>query len=458
MKNCAGACYDPTQYQCQNQQLVQLGEEAPQIPEPPVVSEPVIQEPIISEPVVTEPVVTEPVVTEPVTSKPSQPINTDSKPNVDTSIPKKDGKMVIQLNNNTGGAWSDDEIYWIVLGRNENHEFSYLDLDGNLVRADPSLNDATTPIGNRRYASSIVHKLSEKNFVYLPAVESGRMYISYGEPIYITFNDGGYAGPDVNNETDPNAKTLFEYIEFTTELIDGKIVFHGNTTRVDFFSIPYVIRLLNSAGDYDRCEGDAGSREDIFNAYVNSVSEPFKTLADQYRIMAPAKTSFREGNQYADYFDDYIETFWAKYSQQEVEFQIQGIKIVGHVQGNQMFFSKDGTNLTYVVDKPTTQDVLEGRGAFDRPSSNNPEQTAVELAIEAQLCAAFNRGVATEPEKWYDVPSYYKTNGVFNEYSDFFHKHSVSGKAYGFCYDDVNDQSTLLECGDAATLVIDLRW
>ena len=31
------------------------------------------------------------------------------------------------------------------------------------------------------------------------------------------------------------------------------------------------------------------------------------------------------------------------------------------------------------------------------------------------------------------------------------------GKAYGFCYDDVNDQSTLLQYNKADALVIDLN-
>ena len=88
--------------------------------------------------------------------------------------------------------------------------------------------------------------------------------------------------------------------------------------------------------------------------------------------------------------------------------------------------------------------------AFDRGNG-------VEKAIEAQLCAAFNRGVATEPDKWYTPSQYYK-NSVANFYAGFFHEHSVLGKAYGFCYDDVNDQSTLLQYDKADALVIDLKW
>ncbi|KAL6592069.1 hypothetical protein LY90DRAFT_672023 [Neocallimastix californiae] len=429
MKSCNGACYSPKEYHCQNGGLVYGPETGNNSP------------PSNNNGTPTNPATPE-----------------GQKPQRDPSIPKKNGKMVIQIDNKTGGAWRDDEIYWVVLGRNQNHELSYLDLNGDLIRADMSLNDATTPRGNRRYASSIIHKLSDRKYVHLPAVESGRMYISYGEPVYITFNEGGYAGPDVNNPTDPNINTLFEYFEFTTESINGTITFHGNTTRVDFFSFPYMIRLMNTDGSYDRWEGDTGSRDEIFNSFKRSVSDPFKTLVDQYRIMAPCKTSFNEGRTYGDYFDDYINTFWSKYSHENLNFQCDAGSFEGHVEGNRMVFRKSGDNRTFFVDKPSTQDVLEGRGAFDRGSSSNPDLTRIELVIEAQLCAAFNRGIATEPSKWRDPSTYYKSNTVYNEYSQFFHNHSVTGKAYGFCYDDVNDQSTLLECGNADILIIDLKW
>ena len=115
-----------------------------------------------------------------------------------------------------------------------------------------------------------------------------------------------------------------------------------------------------------------------------------------------------------------------------------------------MTFTKDGDGGTYTIYKPTTQDVLEGKGNFNRGNST-------ELVIEAQLCAAFNRGVATEPDKWYIVSEYYKKSPS-NYYAGFFHEHSVCGLAYGFCYDDVNDQSTLLQYDKADALVIDLRW
>ena len=71
-----------------------------------------------------------------------------------------------------------------------------------------------------------------------------------------------------------------------------------------------------------------------------------------------------------------------------------------------MIFTSDGSTETYTIYKPTTQDVLEGKGNFNRGNSR-------ELVIEAQLCAAFNRGVATQPENFNNESAYYK-NKVAN--------------------------------------------
>ncbi len=49
-------------------------------------------------------------------------------------------------------------------------------------------------------------------------------------------------------------------------------------------------------------------------------------------------------------------------------------------------------------------------------------------------------------------------NSTYNYYSAFMHKHSVNNFAYGFCYDDVNDQSTLLHYTNPTALVLDLKW
>ena len=372
------------------------------------------------------------------------------QPQLKENVPMKNDRIAIELNNKTNGKYSDDQIYWCILGNNSDNKLCYMDKYGNMIPASESLN--TIDVNGKKYAN-IYHTLAESDHVYAPTVRSGRMYLSYGKPVYVTFNtdangNAGYAGPDLNNPSDVNANTLFEFAEFT---IEGKS-YWGNTTRVDYFCFPMITRLVGNAlyGTYDKTVGDIGTRDEIFSAFKNNAPEAFKTLVRDDRIIAPCKLTFGEGKQYANYFDNYINEFWNKYSRETLQFSTEAGNFTGRVVGNQMQFTKANDSTVYTIDKPTTQDVLEGKGAFDRGNGT-------EKAIEAQLCAAFNRGVATEPDKWYTVSEYYKKSPS-NYYAGFFHEHSVCGLAYGFCYDDVNDQSTLLQYDKADALVIDLKW
>ena len=368
------------------------------------------------------------------------------KPQLKKNVPLRDDRIAIELNNKTNGKYSDSEIYWCILGNNENNQLCYMDKDGNMIPASESLN--TVEVNGTKYAN-IYHTLAESDHVYAPTIRSGRMYLSYGKPVYVKFNGStGYAGPDLNNPGDVNANTLFEFAEFT---IEGKN-YWGNTTRVDYFCFPMVTRLIGASlyGGYDNVVGDVGTRDEIFTAFKNEVPNEYKSLVRDDRIIAPCKSTFNVGQDNGNYFDNYINEFWNKYANEDLRFSSESGSFVGRVVGNQMRFTREGDSTVYYVDKPNTQEVLEGKGAFDRGNG-------VEKAIEAQLCAAFNRGVATEPDKWYTPSQYYK-NSVANFYAGFFHEHSVLGKAYGFCYDDVNDQSTLLQYNKADALVIDLKW
>lgn len=318
-----------------------------------------------------------------------------------SSIPTpSNGGVSVKVMNGTNGAYADSNIYWGVIGINPaNGAWSYLDLSGNLIAISTSLNDAAGHLTKNgiNYAN-IYHKVSETSWVNLPKITSGRMFLSVGSPCYIkTYNDG-FAGPDINNPTDPNKDVYFDFVEFTVDAAG----YHGNTTRVDQFGFPVQHRLVNKAGNYDRTVGELESetRAGLFTKFQNEVPTEFKSLATlqaPYRIVCPISGPFNTGGTYANYFSGYSSI--------------------------------------------STRDILLGIGG----------------ASDASVCAALNRHVYGNTSDWNNVSKYYQAAPA-NYYAKFWHNHSIDGLAYGFCYDDVNGQASYLEVGDPKGLIIRVGW
>ncbi|UJF36283.1 beta-1,3-glucanase family protein [Paenibacillus hexagrammi] len=313
--------------------------------------------------------------------------------------PTGSGVMSVKVMNGTNGAYPDNQVYWGILGVNPaNGKWSYLDLSGNLLPISNALNDASGHLTKNgvNYAN-IYHKVSDASWASLPRIDSGRMFVCVGSPCYIKTYDTGFAGPDINNSSDPNINVYFDFIEFTVNASG----YHGNTTRVDGFGFPLQHRLMNASGSYDKTVGELESetRDGLFTKYNNEVPSPFKSLATvqaPYRIIAPIRGSFAAGGANANYFAGY-----SSYS---------------------------------------TQDILRCDGAL----------------TDASACAAINRHVYTD-SNWNNVGSYYQAAPA-NYYAKFWHTHSINGLAYGFAYDDVNGQAAYLEVGDPKGLIIRVGW
>jgi hypothetical protein len=314
--------------------------------------------------------------------------------------PSEGGVLTFMLMNGTGGAYPDNKIYWGVLGINPaTGAWSYLDINGRLVPISDALNEAAGHLTKNgvNYAN-IYHTINEKQWISLPKIRSGRMYLSVGGPCYIKTYNTGFAGPNVDNPTDPNRDVYFDFIEFTVD----DVGYHGNTTRVDGFGFPVQHRLINRAGNFDKTVGELESetRAALFAKYQNEVSDEFKSLATlqaPYRIVAPIHGSFAPGGANANYFAGY-----SGYS---------------------------------------TQDILLGTNALQQ----NPA-----------ICAAINRHVYTL-SNWNRVEDYYQA-GPANYYARFWHNHGINGLAYGFCYDDVNEQASYLSVEDPKGLIVRVGW
>jgi len=361
-------------------------------------------------------------------------------------IPLASGKqMTFQFQNNTGGKYADSQIYVLMIARNNAGKFCWLDKNGNMNLCGAGQN-----------ASSYSIKMSDfAGFQFPTFLDSGRLYVSLGTPLNININSDingnvGIAFPNIENASDPNINTYFEWVEFA--VINNQI--WCNTTQVDQFGFPMVMELFQAAGSSYNSFGKVGvsdSRTNIYNSWNATVPSEFKGLATTTRILAPLHGSFRAGQAHGNYFDGYINSVWSQYSSSDLVITVPQGTFHGRVQGDsRMAFTAAGVSGTYYVNKPTSEAVWGGLGALATGNT-------IELVLEAQICAAFHRHVIDNASLLNNVSQYYHA-GPADYFSKFWHEHSINARAYGFCYDDVNDQSSTLTCGSPRGIVLSIGF
>src|SRR5450755_3587298 len=367
------------------------------------------------------------------------------------------GTFPVTFQNNTRGTWSNAQIYVLVLGQAVPGQWSYLKSDGTLAHI--SHLDASAPghlTKNGVNYPNMSFTLAQASTVTIPArLEGARMYISVGSPMYIAVSpdDQGWAGPDLRNPADPNIDVYFDWYEFTYQ--SGVTAFGGNTTQVDMFGFPMTARLQQTAIGYDQTAGITLTRAQVMSQYAAAAGTAFRSLAGTYRIVAPRSSAlFQPGGAQANYLQSYIDQTWAYYTANQFTLTRLNQTFTGRVSGSALTFTKDGTG-PFVLNKPTTADVMACSGAL---ASAGMSTTALELG--AEFCAAFNRGVALNTAEWYNPAAYY-TGAVKNDYAGFFHAISLNHLAYGFAYDDINDQSSvqiLPNANPPSSLTIGVGW
>jgi len=225
-----------------------------------------------------------------------------------------------------------------------------------------------------------------------------------------------------------------DFIEFT----HNNVGWHGNTTQVDEFVIPLTIELFQANGTSQKC-GITESRASLFEAFKRDAPREFQScLKDGERIVSPCRADFKKGMANANYFEKYIDEVWAMYATEKTT--PGGWK--GKVVDGSLIFSKAGKKDYVLHKKPTTQDVLLGQN---------------ELGKSPDFCSAINRHVLADPGDWRDARSYYKAE-PYNFYARFFHDHSIRHLAYGFCYDDFNQQASYFAGRNPTRLVVTIYW
>ena len=318
--------------------------------------------------------------------------------------PPAGAALSMRLLNGTGGAYADNQIYWLIIGQDPNNGFrwSYVDGNGGMHPISAAMNDAAGHLTkNGANYANIDFPLVSGQWIGIPRITAARMYYSVGEPVYIKTFDNGFAGPDINNPADPNRNVTFDWSEFTIDAAG----YHGNTTRVDMFGFPIQMRVTNVGGNFDMTTGELESqtRNGIISAYQSYVPAEFQSLATvqaPYRIVAPLHGSFAAGQPNGNYFSSYTTQY-------------------------------------------TTQEIM---GASGNLANNSP------------VDASINRHVWNLPQaQWGDPANFYKASPA-NWYAAFWHTVAIGGLAYGMPYDDYANQSSYVSVGDPKGVMFRIAW
>jgi hypothetical protein len=360
-------------------------------------------------------------------------------------------RIRFRFTNLTDGPARQTQAYITIVGRDASGRFCHLDPDGRFLPCSPD--DNKVPKNGRTWcAYAIPFQDSPLDIHRTLRMDSARAYISVGEPIWLRVDEstGGLVQPNPANPSDPNGQVIFDWVEFALD--DSG--FHGNTTCVDQFGLPVTLAVIDR-NHPNRLEGPVGlpeTRSELFRAWRATMTAPFQGLEDPRgrRILAPAHDAAPGGLR--DYFQGYLASMWDKFSREPLVLTPEDGTFTGRVEASgRLVFTRAGDPVPYVIAAmPTTSEVFLCSGVLAQGND-------VEKVLGAQLAALLNRHLLEEPLAWKTAGDYYRRTPC-NQYARFWHEHSLKRLAYGFPYDDVNDQSPSLATGDPMEIKVTFRW
>lgn len=366
------------------------------------------------------------------------------------------GSFPLTFVNNTRGTYADAQIYVTVLGMVTPGQWSYLRPDGSMAHIDHLAAKAPGHLTkNGVDYPNMSFTLDRAATVPSPAaIRGGRVYVSLGSPLFIPVSpdDQGWGGPDPQNPADPNSDVYYDWYEYT--YVHNEVAFGGNTTQVDGFGFPMTARLRQTSSGYDTTAGITRTRAEVMAGYAAAVGPAFRPLQSTHRITAPRSSAlFLAGGAQQGYLQPVIDRFWSTFTANQFTLTRLGETFTGRVAGNTLTFTKNGAGPFHLT-KPSSPDVMACAGAL--ATGNDTEKQ-----LGAELCAAFQRGVALTPADWYRPAAYYRSADAANDYAAYLHGISLGGRSYAFPYDDINDQSSVQILGNAAPptgLTLGIGW
>lgn len=386
---------------------------------------------------------------------------------------------VVPLILNNTSEFRDDEVYIGIVGKTISEPKTHLWVDprtGNQFPMSTQYNTLNGPVyngnmgpgGAGKYANIFV-KLSEipNKTIMVKKIHGCRVFFAVKSPMYLYFfgPTGGFSAPDHFNTVDPNRGIKHDFMELSFD----NIGYWANTTRVDRYEYPVSVELFSADGQIQRT-GELKKHTEIGAAFKASVPVEFQGCYDPATgsIAFPTKTKdFVDGSigglprgKYAGYLDGYITSVWNKYTNEDLIFngEMDGVWKGRVINGQLVMTCISGQFLNrrgIVQAKPTTQEAFEGKGVLDRVIQDG----LTDLVVQKHVCAALTRhmistGANPGVQQWGDVSKFYQESPC-NHYAKFWHQQgiSVNRMAYGFCYDDVFEQSSTVSVRTATKVI-----
>ncbi|GAB3653251.1 glycoside hydrolase family 64 protein [Streptomyces sparsus] len=285
---------------------------------------------------------------------------------------------------------------------------------------------------------------------------SGRVYYSYGEKLTFKLATGGLVQPAVQNPSDPNRDTLFNWTEYT--LNDSGVWI--NSTQVDMFSAPYSVGVEGSDGRTQTTgKLKPGAYGDFFDSLRNQPgwSDLIHTRPDGtvLRALSPGH-AIGTGDLPTDSMDDYVNRVWDHYRDNTLTVtpfsHEPDTKFHGRVSGDVMNFTDTSGSVVTSFEKPDSDSIFGCHKQLDAPNDH------VRGPISRTLCAGFHRTTlltnSEQPDA--DASGFYQ-DPVTNHYARLVHEAMADGKAYAFAFDDVGNHESLVHDGDPKNATITLE-
>lgn len=283
--------------------------------------------------------------------------------------------------------------------------------------------------------------------IQIPRGLSGRMYMSFGQKLNFFLTPDGLVQPAPWAPGDSNRNILFDWSEFTYN--DAGLWL--NSSQVDMFAVPHAVTVTGATGQTKKTgELLSNGRNNVINSiraqsgWANTVYT--RSDGTVLRALAPGKAA-DAGLFSTTYLDAYITSAWNAYTSQTltvIPFQNQpNTRFFGRTSGTVMNFTNSAGQQVASFNKPTSSHVWGCDGNLAAPND------LVVGPIARTLCAALHRStlgtIHTQPS--YNPGEYYRGT-LTNHYSRIIHANMADGKAYGFAFDDVGAQESLVHDGD----------